>query len=197
MRSTSDPQRTCSVKAPCYERHRTDRPSRDRNWKRVGWALLFLGGVFAAGNAVHVHARWTATAVPTSRTASSRRRSPGWAHAMGGAVAALIGPFQLITRLRTSWPRVHVWMGRTYLARGARRRARRVVLRADEHGRARRQRRVHDAGGVLALQRRAGVLRDPARQRAGASPLDAAQLCTDVRSGDPAHRAAAADDCAA
>jgi len=39
----------------------------------------------------------------------------GWSHAFGGAIAALIGPFQLITRLRTAWPRVHVWMGRTYL----------------------------------------------------------------------------------
>ena len=34
---------------------------------------------------------------------------------MGGAVAVLIGPFQLITKLRTSLPRVHVWMGRAYL----------------------------------------------------------------------------------
>jgi uncharacterized membrane protein len=39
----------------------------------------------------------------------------GWAHTMGGAVAALIGPFQFLSRLRSSLPRVHVWMGRTYL----------------------------------------------------------------------------------
>lgn len=84
------------------------------NWKRVGWVLLLLGGVFAAGNAVifmvvhdfgspDIKQRFFATALA------------GWAHTMGGAIAALIGPFQLIARIRTSWPRVHVWMGRTYL----------------------------------------------------------------------------------
>jgi uncharacterized membrane protein len=84
------------------------------NWKRVGWVLLLLGGLFAAGNAVmfllveghgsaEIKQRFFATAIA------------GWAHGFGGAIAALIGPFQLITRLRTSWPRVHVWMGRTYL----------------------------------------------------------------------------------
>jgi uncharacterized membrane protein len=84
------------------------------NWKRVGWVLLLLGGLFAAGNAVmfllveghgsaEIKQRFVATAIA------------GWAHGFGGAIAALIGPFQLITRLRTSWPRVHVWMGRTYL----------------------------------------------------------------------------------
>lgn len=89
-------------------------PATSRNWKRVGWILLLLGGLFAAGNAVMfmlvdghgspmIKDRFFATAIA------------GWGHAMGGAVAALIGPFQLITKLRTSWPRVHVWMGRTYL----------------------------------------------------------------------------------
>lgn len=84
------------------------------NWKRVGWVLLLLGALFAAGNAVmfmlveqhgspDIKGRFFATAIA------------GWAHTMGGAVAALIGPFQLISKLRTSWPRVHVWMGRTYL----------------------------------------------------------------------------------
>jgi uncharacterized membrane protein len=84
------------------------------NWKRVGWVLLLLGGVFAAGNAVifmlmqdfgspDIKHRFFATALA------------GWAHTMGGAVAALIGPFQLITKIRTTWPQVHVWMGRTYL----------------------------------------------------------------------------------
>jgi uncharacterized membrane protein len=89
-------------------------PTATRNWMRVGWILLLLGGLFAAGNAVmfmlvdghgspNIKGRFFGTAIA------------GWAHAMGGAVAALIGPFQLLTRLRTTLPRVHVWMGRTYL----------------------------------------------------------------------------------
>jgi uncharacterized membrane protein len=84
------------------------------NWKRVGWVLLLLGGLFAAGNAVmfllvqghgsaDIKERFFATAIA------------GWAHGLGGAVASLIGPFQLIPRIRRSWPKVHAWMGRTYL----------------------------------------------------------------------------------
>jgi uncharacterized membrane protein len=84
------------------------------NWKRIGWVLLLLGAVFAAGNAVmfmilpelgspSIKSRFFATALA------------GWAHTMGGAVAVMIGPFQLITKIRTTWPRVHVWMGRIYL----------------------------------------------------------------------------------
>jgi uncharacterized membrane protein len=84
------------------------------NWKRIGWVLLLLGALFAASNAVmfmlmpehgspSIKGRFFATALA------------GWAHTMGGAVAALIGPFQLIAKIRTTWPRVHVWMGRIYL----------------------------------------------------------------------------------
>jgi uncharacterized membrane protein len=89
-------------------------PTTGRNWKRVGWVLLLLAGIFAAGNSVmfmlvdghgsaEIKERFFLTAVA------------GWAHAFGGAIAALIGPFQLITRLRTTRPKVHAWMGRTYL----------------------------------------------------------------------------------
>lgn len=84
------------------------------NWKRVGWVLLLLGALFAAGNAVmfmlvHDHGS------PDIKSRFFATALAGWAHTMGGAVAVLIGPFQLITKLRTSMPRVHVWMGRTYL----------------------------------------------------------------------------------
>jgi uncharacterized membrane protein len=89
-------------------------PSAGSNWRRVGWILLLLGGLFAAGNAImfmlvsghgspEIKERFFATAIA------------GWSHAFGGAIAALIGPFQLITRVRTSWPRIHRWLGRTYL----------------------------------------------------------------------------------
>lgn len=84
------------------------------NWKRVGWVLLLLGALFAAGNAVmfmlvHDHGS------PDIKSRFFATALAGWAHTMGGAVAVLIGPFQLIAKLRTSMPRVHVWMGRTYL----------------------------------------------------------------------------------
>lgn len=84
------------------------------SWKRVGWIFLLLGALFAAGNAVmfmlvHDHGS------PDIKSRFFATALAGWAHTMGGAVAVLIGPFQLITKLRTSLPRVHVWMGRTYL----------------------------------------------------------------------------------
>jgi uncharacterized membrane protein len=81
---------------------------------RLGWGLMLLGAVFAAGNAVlfmfadayghpGIKERFLATAIA------------GWVHTMAGALAALIGPFQLLPRWRATQPRVHVWMGRVYL----------------------------------------------------------------------------------
>ena len=89
-------------------------PATNRLWPRIGWTLLFLGALFAAGNAVMfmtidahgdpgIKGRFLGTAIA------------GWAHTMGGAVAAIIGPFQLQPRLRAAMPRLHRWMGRTYL----------------------------------------------------------------------------------
>ena len=89
-------------------------PAATNNWKRVGWILLLLGGIFAAGNAV-MFMLVEGHGSPDIKHRFFATEIAGWSHAFGGAIAALIGPFQLITRLRTAWPRVHVWMGRTYL----------------------------------------------------------------------------------
>jgi uncharacterized membrane protein len=89
-------------------------PASTRNWKRVGWILLLLGALFAAANAV-IFMVVKGYGSPDIKTRFIGTALAGWAHTMGGAVAALIGPFQMITKLRTSWPRVHAWMGRTYL----------------------------------------------------------------------------------
>lgn len=89
-------------------------PAATSNWKRVGWVLLLLGALFAAVNAV-VFMLVQGHGSPDIKTRFFGTAIAGWAHTMGGAVASLIGPFQLITKLRTTRPRVHVWMGRTYL----------------------------------------------------------------------------------
>lgn len=89
-------------------------PAATSNCKRVGWVLLFLFGLFAAGHAVmflfvdghgsdEIKERFFLTAVA------------GYAHGFGGAIAALLGPFQLISSIRRTSPVVHVWLGRTYL----------------------------------------------------------------------------------
>jgi len=89
-------------------------PAASKNWKRVGWALLLLGGLFAATNAV-VFMIVQGYGNPEIKEHFFGTAVAGWAHTMGGALAILIAPFQLITKLRTSRPRVHVWMGRIYL----------------------------------------------------------------------------------
>ncbi|HEY7639891.1 MAG TPA: DUF2306 domain-containing protein [Steroidobacteraceae bacterium] len=89
-------------------------PASPSNWKRVGWVLLLLGALFAAVNAV-VFMLAQGYGSPDIKSRFFGTAIAGWAHTMGGAVASLLGPFQLITQLRTSRPRVHVWLGRTYL----------------------------------------------------------------------------------
>jgi hypothetical protein len=39
-----------------------------------------------------------------------------WLHLGGGTLAVLSGPFQFVARLRRTYPRVHRWTGRLYLA---------------------------------------------------------------------------------
>jgi uncharacterized membrane protein len=89
-------------------------PAASKSWKRIGWALLLLGGVFAAGNAV-TFMLVKGYGNPAIKEHFFGTALAGWAHTMGGAIAILIAPFQLITTLRTTRPRVHVWMGRAYL----------------------------------------------------------------------------------
>jgi hypothetical protein len=89
-------------------------PEKNRVLERIGWILLLLGALFAAGNAVmfmtvenygspQIKARFLS--IPLA----------GWSHAMGGAIAAIIGPFQLLSFVRNRYRPVHVWLGRTYL----------------------------------------------------------------------------------
>lgn len=82
---------------------------------RIGWILLLLGAVFAAGHAVIV------VTVDGYGDAVSKQRmfaipAVGYAHMLGGAIASLIGPFQFLKSMRRWHPRWHVWMGRVYLS---------------------------------------------------------------------------------
>jgi uncharacterized membrane protein len=43
------------------------------------------------------------------------RRAWLWAHLCGGVLAMLLGALQFVAPLRTRWPRLHRWIGRTYL----------------------------------------------------------------------------------
>jgi uncharacterized membrane protein len=90
-------------------------PSADPGlWRRIGWILLLLGAILAAGNALLF------IAVPDYSDAVVKERmlaiaAVGYAHTLGGAIATLIGPFQFLGSLRRRHPRWHVWSGRLYL----------------------------------------------------------------------------------
>lgn len=43
------------------------------------------------------------------------RRAWLWTHLAGGVLAMLLGALQFIAPLRARWPRLHRWIGRTYL----------------------------------------------------------------------------------
>jgi uncharacterized membrane protein len=76
--------------------------------------LLVLGAALAALNAV------VFMAVPGAGAPEFKERflaTPlaGWIHTMGGALAVLIGPFQLWPGSRARWRRTHIWLGRCYV----------------------------------------------------------------------------------
>lgn len=82
--------------------------------RRIGWTLMLLAALFAALNAV-LFMLVEGHGGPAIRARFFETPSMGWLHAMGGAVAAAIGPFQFIRALRDRYRRAHVWLGRTYL----------------------------------------------------------------------------------
>ena len=90
-------------------------------WEKIGWCLLALGGIAAFANAVMFAGitGFDASDYFGDFTQQKQRMFTipviGYAHTLGGAFAALIGPFQFLGAVRRRFPRVHVWMGRTYL----------------------------------------------------------------------------------
>src|SRR6185436_8325414 len=90
-------------------------------WSRVGWALLLLGALLAAANALlFATAAAFDAAVAINGGSVQRARmfeiaAIGYAHTLGGMIAMLIGPFQFLTTVRRRYPAVHRWLGRVYL----------------------------------------------------------------------------------
>lgn len=104
----------------------TDRlPAPDAGlWMRIGWFVLLAGALLAFGNAVFfATVKEFATdygggsEVPELSQKARMFLIPavGYAHTLGGAVAALIGPFQFLSFIRIRHRLVHRWLGRIYL----------------------------------------------------------------------------------
>lgn len=86
----------------------------DLPWSRIGWAVMAALAVASGLWAIFV-----ALAHDMLAGGEWDRMfmipAIGLAHTIGGGVAAIIGPFQFLGSLRRRRPRVHVWLGRTYL----------------------------------------------------------------------------------
>jgi uncharacterized membrane protein len=87
--------------------------SRSR-WMQVGWAFMLLGAMLAAANAI-LFMSIDAYGHPGIKSRFIATEIAGWMHALGGAIAVVLGPWQFLSRVRARWPRVHVWTGRVYL----------------------------------------------------------------------------------
>lgn len=90
---------------------------------RIGWTVVLLSAIAVAAYAA---IPYFAASLPqladegVGVAGNYAARGPFiqaalYAHILGGAVALIIGPLQFWRGLRTRLPRVHRWLGRTYL----------------------------------------------------------------------------------
>jgi len=79
----------------------------------IGWGVLALLSLGIAGYAY----RYVAPGAVAPPGVGDNPFAHPWlfVHAGLAATALLLGPFQFVPRLRARWPRVHRWMGRTYV----------------------------------------------------------------------------------
>lgn len=88
--------------------------------QRVGLPLLALLSLAIGAYAIVAYTFWPMGAAvhPLMRVAFSEQAPAVYAHVFGSAVALLLGPLQFWTALRTARPRLHRWLGVTYLTAG-------------------------------------------------------------------------------
>jgi hypothetical protein len=90
----------------------TRRASRARILLYLSWTILAAAGVWFYRIAVARYIHFD----PTHYSIFWNTRWWLIAHLTGGSLALILGPFQFIRTLRSQYPQVHRWMGRTYLA---------------------------------------------------------------------------------
>jgi uncharacterized membrane protein len=99
-------------------------PASPNFWPRVGWVVLLLGALLAAGNALifatvtEFNADYGSSGEFSAAGQKARMfeiAAIGYAHTLGGMIATLIGPFQFLGAVRRRYPVVHRWLGRVYL----------------------------------------------------------------------------------
>ena len=83
---------------------------------RVAWGLLLAGAVLLVLTSGRYLTFDAETYFPRQRAVYERETAGLMVHIIAMLFAALIGPFQFVSGIRTRRPRLHRWMGRTYLA---------------------------------------------------------------------------------
>ncbi|MGH6909065.1 MAG: DUF2306 domain-containing protein [Phenylobacterium sp.] len=79
----------------------------------TSWWLLMLGSLFIAGFSYRYLAPHPL--IPPGIGSNAMVKPWIFVHAGAASTALLLGPFQFIARLRAARPKVHRWMGRTYV----------------------------------------------------------------------------------
>lgn len=84
--------------------------------RRLAWVLLWLG---LAALSLHfllaVHGQYRHLD-PEHYTMYWSRRGWLWLHITGGVLSIVLGPLQFLTRWPRAWPRLHRWLGRSYIS---------------------------------------------------------------------------------
>jgi uncharacterized membrane protein len=83
---------------------------------RIGWWLMLLGAALVVLASSRYFTMNPAVYFPRQRAVYEALTLPLMAHVGGMVFSALLGPFQFVRSIRTSWPLLHRMMGRVYLA---------------------------------------------------------------------------------
>lgn len=83
--------------------------------RRIAMAIAWLLAVAMAAHFLSVAYQKYAQPDAAAYGMFWSRRAWLWTHLGGGVLAMLLGALQFVAPLRTRWPRLHRWIGRTYL----------------------------------------------------------------------------------
>ncbi len=91
-----------------------------RTMRKTGYALMVFLSLAIAAYAVLAYGLLPLESVIDSKVGASfqSHKTALYSHVFGAAVALGLGAFQFSTRLRTTRPQLHRWMGRLYLGVG-------------------------------------------------------------------------------
>ena len=82
----------------------------------VAWSFMLILAIGVAAYALLFLSAGIESALPAMAYHVPDRLLPASVHFAVGGLVLMIGPFQFVPRIRASWPVLHRWMGRVYVA---------------------------------------------------------------------------------